>query len=431
MQTSLRIIADKARQDKKYRFQNLINWLNEDFLLDSWRLMNRRSAVGVDQVSARDYESNLRENIRTLVQKLKSQRYHAKLIKRVYIPKGEGKLRPLGLPATEDKLLQCAVARILNAIFDGDFEETSYGYRPNRSARRAVQDLTHKLQFGRYTYVVEADIKGFFDNIDHDWILRMLAQRIDDRRLLRLIGKWLKAGILDVTGSILHPTTGTPQGGIVSPILANIYLHYTLDLWFRKIVKPRCEGDVYICRYADDFVCCFQLGRDADRFYAALGKRLQKFKLELSLEKTRIIKFSRFHKFKVRFDFLGFEFYWGLDRQAQSRVMRRTSRSKLRRSLRTFSDWCRRSRNFRLGKLFDLLSDKLQGYYNYYGLIGNLTSLSSFYFSAMQILRKWLNRRSQRRSFTVADFKSAVTRYHIPFPMITETNERQLKLLPC
>jgi RNA-directed DNA polymerase len=431
MQTSLRIIAEKARQDKRYRFQNLMNRLNDDFLLDTWRMMNRRSAVGVDQVSASDYEKNLRGNISKLVKRLKAQRYRAKLIKRVYIPKGDGKWRPLGLPATEDKLLQCAVARILNAIFDGDFEETSYGYRPNRSARRAVQDLTHKLQFGRYTYVVEADIKGFFDNIDHSWLLRMLAQRIDDRRLLRLISKWLRAGILDVTGSILHPATGTPQGGIVSPILANIYLHFVLDLWFSKVVKPRCQGDVYICRYADDFVCCFQLSRDADRFYGVLGQRLRKFGLVLSLEKTRIIKFSRFHKFKSRFDFLGFEFHWGLDRRAQSRVMRRTSRSKLRRSLHAFSDWCRRSRNFRLGKLFYLLSAKLQGYYNYYGLIGNLTSLSSFYFSALRILYKWLNRRSQRNSFNIAEFTAAVSRYHVPTPRITETNEGQLKLLPC
>lgn len=431
MRTSLRVISEKARQDTKYRFQNLINLLSEDFLLDSWHLLNRKSAVGVDKVSVSDYEKNLRENIRKLVQTLKAGRYHAKLIKRVYIPKGNGKQRPLGLPVTEDKLLQCAVARILNAIFDGDFEETSYGYRPNRSARRAVQDLTHKLQFGRFTYVVEADIKGFFDNIDHDWILRMLALRIDDRRLLRLIGKWLKAGIMDVTGSILHPTTGTPQGGIVSPILANIYLHFALDLWFRKVVKPRCEGDVYICRYADDFVCCFQFGHDADRFHAALGKRLRKFGLDLAPEKTRIIKFSRFNKFRVRFEFLGFEFYWGLDRRALCRVMRRTSRPRLRRSLQTFSDWCRRSRNFRLRKLFDLLSTKLRGYYNYYGLIGNLKALNSFYHSSMCILNKWLNRRSQRRSFNVAEFKAALIRYNVPTPTINETNERQLKLLPC
>jgi len=266
MLTSLRGIAQKAQAQKQHRFQDLYRLLNEELLQECWRDIRKDAAYGVDRISARDYEQNLDENIRQLVERLKHKQYHAKLVRRQYIPKVDGKPRPLGIPATEDKLVQLAVARILGAIFEADFLRCSFGYRPNVGALDAVDQLTIKLQFGRYQYVVEADIQGCFENLDHDWLLRMLAERIDDRALLGLIQKWLKAGVLDTDGQVFHPTTGTPQGGIISPILANVYLHYALDLWFQKVVKPDGHGEACLIRYADDFVCAFEDEADAEHF---------------------------------------------------------------------------------------------------------------------------------------------------------------------
>ena len=279
MPTSLQGIAEKAQSQKQYRFRNLYGMLNEELLTESWREIKKHAASGVDQISAQDYEQHLEGNIRDLVERLKQKRYRAKLVKRHYIPKGNGKLRPLGIPAVEDKLLQVAVTRLLEAIYEQDFLPCSYGYRPGVGAVDAVDKLTVKLQFGRYHYVVEADIKGFFDNMDHDWMIRMLEERIEDRAFLGLIRKWLRAGILDTTGAIIHPVTGTPQGGVVSPVLSNVYLHYVLDLWFEKVIKPQCRGEACLLRYADDYICAFEYQREAERFYAALGPRLEKFGL--------------------------------------------------------------------------------------------------------------------------------------------------------
>jgi len=251
MPTSLQGIAEKAQSQKQYRFRNLYGMLNEELLKESWREIKTHAASGVDQISAQDYEQHLEENIRDLVERLKQKRYRAKLVKRHYIPKGNGQLRPLGMPAVEDKLLQVAATRLLEAIYEQEFLPYSYGYRPGVGALDAVDNLTVKLQFGRYKYVVEADIKGFFDNMDHDWMIRMLEERIEDRAFLGLIRKWLRAGILDTTGAILHPVTGTPQGGVVSPVLSNVYLHYVLDVWFEKVIKPQCRGEACLLRYAD------------------------------------------------------------------------------------------------------------------------------------------------------------------------------------
>lgn len=430
MLTSLRAISDKARRDKKHKFRNLASSLNEDFLIDSWRYMNKRSATGVDRVSAKDYGKSLRSNVRSLVTRLKTNRYRAKLIRRVMIPKANGKQRPLGIPATEDKLLQTAVARILNAIFDCDFLDVSYGYREKLGARKAVEELTHSIQFGRYTYVVEADIKSFFDTIDHTWLLRMLAERIDDRRFLRLISKWLKAGVL-TAGNVEQTTQGTPQGGIVSPILANIYLHYALDLWFENVVKKHCEGDAELIRYADDFVCCFQFARDAERFYKALVGRLGKFGLQLAENKTRTIKFTRFAPYGLHFDFLGFEFRWGFDRKGKTHLLRRTAKRRLQQSLAAFKTWIRENRHLRLRNLLGQLTAKLRGYYNYFGLIGNSARLSRFYYEAIRMLHKYLNRRSQRRGFTYPELASALERYAVPKPKIVQIVNTQMLLSSC
>jgi group II intron reverse transcriptase/maturase len=316
-------------------------------------------------------------------------------------------------------LLQVAVKRILEAIYEQDFLRCSYGYRPNISALHAVDKLTVKLQFGPYYFIVEADIKGYFDNIDHEKLVEMLEERIDDRALIWLIKKWLKAGILDTDGKVIHPVTGTPQGGIVSPILANVYLHYVLDLWFHQVVKKHCRGEACLIRYADDFVCAFQYQEDAERFYRVLGKRLGKFGLEVAAEKTRVIPLDRDPPSgKSGFEFLGFEFYWGKDRGGKPHLKRRTSRKKLKASLNLFAAWCEENRNLRLEMLFRRLNAKLRGYFNYYGVVGNFASLKQFFWQAMRILFKWLNRRSQRRSFNWQGFQELLKHFRVEQPRI-------------
>jgi len=429
MPTSLQGIANKARRDKQPRFQNLAGMLTEGYFKYCWQYLRKDAASGVARVTAAEYGQHFTTNVRALIERLKSGGYRAKLVLRKWIPKGNGKFRPLGLPALEDKLLQIAVSLIMRAIYEADFLPCSYGYRPNIGARDAVKALRHELQFGRYGYVVEADIKGFFDNLDHRWMIRMVEHRIDDRRFLRLIKKWLKAGILEKDGKVLHPVTGTPQGGIVSPILANIYLHYALDLWFEKVVKQHCEGAAYLIRYADDFVCVFQYKRDAERFFRTLPKRLGKFNLELSPEKTRIVRFSRFDESKAgSFDFLGFEFRWGKSRKGKDIIKRRTSRKKFRQALANFTTWCREHRSVNIRKLFKTLNAKLRGYYNYYGVIGNSASLREFFYQAKRILKKWLNRRSQKRSYNWACFEALLKRHRIERSRITEKPTLQLSL---
>jgi group II intron reverse transcriptase/maturase len=421
MPTSLQGIAKKAARHKTHRFRNLFGLLSVVFLLGCWRWLNKRAAPGVDRIRAWEYGKHLWEHVGDLAERVQTERYRAKLVRRQYIPKGQGKLRPLGIPAIEDKLLQTAVAQILEAIYEQDFLPCSYGYRRAVGALDAVRDLTRTLQFGPYGFIVEADIKGFFDTIDHQQLLEMLALRIDDKPFLRLIRKWLKAGVLETDGQVIHPATGTPQGGTVSPILANVYLHYALDVWFEEVVKAHCEKAAYLCRYADDFVCAFQTKRDAERFYSVLGKRLGRFGLELAAEKTRILSFSRCRQDgKERFDCLGFTFCWGTNRAGTAQLQRRTSRKKLRSAIANFTAWIKEHRNRRLKDLFKERNAKLRGYYHYYGVRGNYEQLAAFFYQADRLLFTWLNRRSQRKSSTGQSFRDLLHHFKIERPRITE-----------
>lgn len=400
-------------------------------MYQAWKDINKKSAVGIDKETAKDFGNNLDEKLEELVEELKSKRYKARLVKRVNIPKGNGKTRPLGIPTLMDKIVQKAVANILEAIYEQDFLKCSYGYRPKVGAQKAVKDISKDLM-GRYNYVVEADIKNFFGNIDHQWIMKMMELRIKDTAFLRLIMKWLKAGILDIDGKVINPLTGCPQGSIVSPILANIYLHYALDLWFEKVVKPACNQEVYICRLADDFICAFNKRGDAERFYKVLGKRLGKFKLDLAEEKTKILLFSRFKKYESKsFEFLGFEFRWGISLKGKDIIKRRTSRSKLRKSIKAFILWCKQNRDKKIKRIVAMLNSKYRGYFNYYGVIGNSKGLSEFYGPSLKILYKWMNRRSQRKSFNWEEFSKKMKWYGLIRPRVVERVEKQIRFEGC
>jgi RNA-directed DNA polymerase len=425
MPTSLRGIANQAKTDKRYRFTNLSQLLTYEYLVENFMLLNKKAATGIDRISHREYAKTITTSITKLIERVKAGKYRARFVRRKYIEKANGKLRPLGIPTIEDKLLQAAVSRILSEIYEQDFIESSYGYRKGRGPREAIRALTDQLR-KQYSYVVEADIKGFFEHLDHEWLMKMLDLRVGDGTIKRLIRKWLKAGVIAEDGQVFKPVEGTPQGGVISPILANVYLHYVLDLWFEKEIKPRCEGEAYYIRFADDFVALFRYKKDAEIFYNKLAKRLKKFGLELAEDKTRIISFSRFRKYeKTSFSFLGIEFRWGVSNNGKDVIKRRTDRNRLKRAFVEITQWCRENRHQRIRKQTEVMKSKLQGHYNYYGIAGNHKAIRQFYDGAMRIWYKWLNRRSQHRSHTWQEFKAMIKQYEIPQPKVKEQCGRQ------
>ncbi len=420
MQTTLRGIAERASREKKHRFGHLYTMLNEKNLMACYWELNRKSAAGVDGESWREYGNDLGKRVTDLVERLKAGRYHARLVKRRYIPKAGGKLRPLGIPVVEDKLLQLAATKILGAIYEGMFCYSSWGYRPGRGPQRASKVLCGRLAGGKYNWVVEADIRGYFEHINHDWLIRMLELRVDDRAFLRLIRKWLRAGVLEEDGKILHPATGTPQGGVVSPMLANVYLHYVLDKWFEKVVWKRARGQAMLMRYADDFIAAFEHEEDAKAFLGWLRERLKKFGLELAEEKTRKLRFSRDMEQNGSFEFLGFEFRWRKTRKGNPAVRRRTAPQRLRRSVAGVSEWIKEHRHLGTGPLLVQLRQKLMGYWNYYGVSGNFRQMNVFWKEVRRRLFKWLNRRSQRHSYNWEGYQQLLNTFRIPGPRITE-----------
>lgn len=419
--TSLRAIATKAAQDPRHRFGGLYRLLNEGNLRQCFYDLRKDAAPGVDGVTFQEYEKNLEENLRNLVRRLKHKSYHARLVRRKYIPKGQGKWRPLGIPTLEEKLLQSAVAQILSAIYEANFLPCSYGYRPARDAHQAVRALTDTLYRGRYEFVAEVDVKGYFEHIRWDWLLKMLALRVKDGALLGLIRKWLRAGILEEDGRIEHPDSGTPQGGSVSPVLANVYLHYVLDLWFERRVHQSCQGACRLFRYADDFVCAFERRHAAERFRSQLQERLKGFGLEVAQDKTRLLRFGRGGgEYNRRFDFLGFEFRWEKSRKGLPIVKRRTAPKRFRTAVARFTEWIRTNRHQKRSRIMRTLRAKYQGHWNYYGIKGNSASLSRYRWQTLRILFKWLNRRSQRPGYTWRAFNRLLQRFEVPLPRIVE-----------
>jgi len=416
MTTKLQAIAFKARTHPKHRFQNLTGMLNRNLLYQSWGQLNKKAKPGIDGVTIAQYEQSLPVHIHQLAHDLREQKYRADDIQRVFIPKADGKKRPLGLPTVKDKLVQQSVSNILQSIWEQDFLPNSYGYRPNKSAHQAVHSLALNLQFKGYGYIIEADIKGFFNNMDHDWLVQMLEQRINDASLLRLIKQWLKARIRSPEGVFSKPECGTPQGGVISPVLANIYLHYVLDLWFEKKVKPTLNGRSMLIRYADDFVIATQFREDARLIFSELPQRLKKFGLEVAPEKTSMQRFSRFHIGRKRhFVFLGFEFYWGKSASGKVHLKRRTARKKLKQTLKAYNVWIKLNRHKKLVYIMSVLRRKLIGFQNYFGLPDNSWSLGRLQGYVTRRLLYWLNRRGGRkRSYNWQAMNDLLNHFKIP-----------------
>lgn len=423
MATKLERIAEVAKTKPKERFTSLAHLLNEEMIKECHGNMEKGKASGVDGVTKETYEENLDENVKGLVDRLKRQAYKPQPAKRVYIPKaGSDKLRPLGIPAYEDKLVQAGIAKILNAIYEQDFLECSFGFRPGRSCHDALKIVNAIVNMKEINYVVDADIRGFFDHVDHEMLRKFVEHRVADPNINRLIARFLKSGIIEAGISYDTPE-GTPQGGVVSPILANIYLHYVIDLWFEKVVRKNCRGQAYMVRYADDSVFCFEREEDAKVFYQQFIIRLEKFNLEVAEEKTKIISLGKDENNDDdsgtgtgtgSFDFLGFTHYVSTNKYGCKVVMRKTSKKKFRASLLRFKEWIKENRNTPIKNLMDKMKTKVQGHCNYYGVTGNRNGVNDFIDEIKRLLFKWLNRRSQRKSFNWNKFNKFLKKYPLP-----------------
>lgn len=421
-ETKLLKISKVATGNTSYRFTSLASLINEEFLERSYYELNKHSALGIDGISLEDYGKALKANIHNLYERLRRFGYRPQAVKRSSIPKEGGKRRNLGIPAVEDKIVQRAIVRILESIYEPAFLGMSYGYRPKRSCHDALDKVDKTIATRPTRYIIDADIKGFFDNVKHEWIIKFLEHRISDRNFIRLIVRFLKSGIMEEE-KYYATEQGTPQGGIISPILSNIYLHYALDLWIKKVVKRKCKGYVECIRYADDFVVCVQYKVEAENIIKILGKRLNKFGLELSEEKTRLILFGRYAKEKKgrpeTFDFLGITHYCDTGRNGKFKVGRRTSRKKMSQKLKEMNLWLKRVRNhLSLVEIWKTIKQKLIGHYVYFGISGNYRMLANYYYQVNRLLFKWLNRRSQRKSFTWQEFSKYRAKYPLPQPKI-------------
>lgn len=418
-------VARLAKERPRMRFTSLAHLMDEEFLKTAWQRTRKDGAVGVDQQSAQEYAANLEANLSGLNERLRSGRYKAPPVRRVWIPKDGGKQRPIGIPTIEDKVVQRAVAMILEAVHEQDFLDCSYGFRPGRSAHTALEQLQKTIVLRRVGWVLDADIEDFFGSLDHQWLRKMVRHRVNDGGIDRLIGKWLHAGVLD-EGAISHPSSGTPQGGVISPVLANIYLHYVLDLWFERKIKRSLRGEAYLFRYADDVVFCFEHEEEARRVAELLRERLLRFGLRLNETKTKLIRFGRGAKRAdggkpESFNFLGFTHVCGKSRKGKFIVKRRTMKSRLHRAMRKATEWCRTNRHLPVAEQQRRLNRGLRGHYQYYGITGNFQGLSQLYEHVVSTWRKWLGRRGRRGSMPWHRFRELLQRLPLVRPFIAHS----------
>jgi group II intron reverse transcriptase/maturase len=416
-------VAARARHDSKAKFNSLAHLIDVAALRRSFNRIRRDAAVGVDGISKDDYGRNLTANLEALHSRLKEGRYRHQAITRVHVPKDNGRTRPIGVSALEDKIVQGALREILEAVYEQDFLDCSHGFRPKRSAHDAIRELTTAAFRGEAAWILEADIQSFFDSLDRTWLKKMLQERVIDGSLLRLIGKCLHVGVME-GGAFSFPDQGTAQGSILSPLLGNVYLHYVLDLWFERVVRPRLRGKARLIRYCDDFVITFDQQCDAERVYNVLGQRFGKFGLTLHPGKTRLLPFQRPPRSQQEgkgpstFDFLGFTVYWKRGRRGTWHVACKTRRARLGRALRAVYDWCRDHRHQPIRDQHLALSRRLQGHFNYFGVNGNHRSLKRLAYGATVIWWRWLCRRSQKSRLTWERFADLLRDFPLPAPHI-------------
>lgn len=424
--TRLQRIAELAREDPERAFRSLAHHIDLELLQEAFRRTRKDGAVGVDGQTGREYEERLEENLRSLLDRFKSGQYKAPPVRRTYVPKGEGtQTRPIGIPTFEDKVLQRAVSMVLEAVYEQDFLSCSYGYRPGRSAHHALEDLWQGLTAMGGGWVLEVDIKSFFDSISHAQLRGILDQRVRDGVLRRTIDKWLAAGVMEGT-QVSHPDAGTPQGGVVSPLLANIYLHEVIDRWFERDVKPRLVSRAFMVRFADDLVMVFVSERDARWVWDVLPKQLGRYGLTLHPTKTRLLEFRPraggttlpTNGDKGSFDLLGFTHYWARSRRGSWVVKRKTAGSRFRRAVKRVYEWCRTYRHAPVPWQHEQLGRKLRGHDNYYGITGNRKALARFRSEVRWAWRTWLNRRSAKARMTWERFECLVERYPLPAPVV-------------
>lgn len=429
MATKLCRIAQKARNEPKARFVNLYHLLREDLLRECFAELRGAAAAGIDEMTKAEYGKELERRLKDLVERLHTMAYRPQPVRRVYIPKpGTDKQRPLGIPVLEDKLVQSAMVRILEQIYEQDFIEDSYGFRPGRSCHDALRALSETVERGGIEWIVEADIKGFFDHVDHEHLMRFLDLRVGDPRIQRMVKRFLRAGVTE-DGALSASEEGTPQGGVISPLLANVYLHYVLDLWYAKAFRRVCHGQSRLIRYADDFVVCFACQADAERFRRELVTRLAKFGLEVEPSKTKVIAFGPRAAGRAElekkgkpetFDFLGFTHYCSHRKDGTGfRMKRRTARKRFRVKLKAFGQWLQENRaKMKTRELWEAAGKKLEGHYRYYGVTDNFPSLQQYAHQAERLILKWLNRRGGRRHMTWEQFRKMAARLPWPRPRI-------------
>jgi RNA-directed DNA polymerase len=427
MSTELSRITELAKEDKHRQFTSIAHFLTVEALYAAFLNLRKEASAGVDGVRHVEYAGNVRENLEKLHERMKKGQYRAMPLRRIYIPKEDGKQRPISIPALEDKIVQKATTDLLNAIYEQDFLDCSYGFRPGRSAHEALDEIGRIICRHPVSFILEADICSYFDSIVRSQLMEMIEQRVRDGSILRLIGKWIHVGVID-EGRLLVTETGTGQGQVISPLLANIYLHYVLDTWFAEMVKPRLRGEAHLIRYADDFILCFQYREDAEKVLEVLTKRFAKYGLTLHPEKTRLIEFGREAlarseteggKKPKTFDFLGFTHVCSRSRRGQFTIHVRTMKKRLRRSLKAISSWCQRHLHDPVVEQWNALNAKLRGHYQYYGRSTNFWSLRSFYRTVLRVWRWWLNRRSRGKTVNWSVFGQILRRFPLLLPRIT------------
>ena len=417
-ETRLRLIRQRAKENPKYQFTSVAYLLNEGYLEQCYKALEKNKASGIDGVTVKEYGVNLRENLKGLVERMKALSYYPQPVKRVNIPKANGKSRPLGISSVEDKIVQMGIKRILEAIFEGDFCDSAYGFRPQRSCHDALDALDKTIMAKPVNVIVDMDIEKFYDTIDHKWLMECLKQRIKDSKLLRLIVRFLKAGVME-EGKYCEVDRGTVQGDIMSPMLANIYLHYVLNLWFEKVARKQLKGFARLISYADDFIVAFESKESAEQFTEMLKQRLAKFGLKIADDKSRVIEFGRRIWEKAMkeggraatFDFLGFTHFCDKTRKGKFKLGRKTSAKKFRQKMVAVNEWLKKIRNaVKREEWWEVFRKKLAGHYRYYGISGNMRALRKFHYLASELAYKWLNRRSQKKSIS----RDAFLRYLMP-----------------